>query len=108
MRTLKLTATLLAIALFASAETQGSITLTKDGDFNHTVVKVSSVTRGPILLMVTVLYKPTLTGLDASEHRIVPRFGMEAVFAIFDIPVAHVISVSVGEYVPGESQNFQN
>jgi len=104
---------LLALALTAYAAiaaTQGSITMTKDGDLTHTILKVSSVTQGPIMFSVTVLYKPTVGGLNATAHQVIPRFasgiGSAAVIAVFDIPLDHVVSVTVQEFVMGEGQVF--
>jgi hypothetical protein len=118
MKRTMIAALVLASAAFAQ-ETKGPITMSKDGDTAHTVVKVSSVTPGSNLVFaVAVTYQLPASGPMVQTNRVavqtvIRQFGTikdppPANLLIFDIPLAEVVSVSVSQYVLDEEVIFNN
>ena len=110
MRRFLFPAILLAATAFGQ-ETKGSITMTKTGDAEHTVVSLSSITPGPLQFVVTLRYRAEGAPLESVQTKAIGRFTVgpktpPTVLAIFDVPLTEVVSVGVSQYVLDEGEIF--
>jgi len=111
MKRLLLTLAFASSAMFAQ-QTKGPITATKDGDASHTVVKLQSVTPGPLKFEVRLSYRTGENSLPAVATMTVTRpmdakLATGGVLAIFDVPLDQVLSIGVSQYVLDDAEIFQ-